>query len=332
MRTHAGRGRGAVGTVLAKPGRVNANTLVVGGTGLIGREVVASLYARGVVPRVLTRNPGRAARLLPGAWLIQGDLRARSSIRAALEGVRDVLLALPRGFEETRAAAWLVDACEAAGVRRLVLISSVRPDRGDSRLRQALRGVLGRRAAGRRLEARARQSGIETVILRPANLYQRDELHRVELVEGRYPQPLGARGVNRVDARDVGLAGARALLGDLAPGVYPIVGPQAWTGAECAALWSAALGRRVRYVGDNIETWARRVTARLPDTSVEALRDHYRELQRGGGRVDAEDLRRCAEALGRAPIPYARYVASAAGRWLSRPAPYLASDSSGAWR
>ena len=112
----------------------------------------------------------------------------------------------------------------------------------------------------------------------------------------------------------------------------PIVGPQAWTGAECAALWSAALGRRVRYVGDNIETWARRVTARLPDTSVEALRDHYRELQRGGGRVDAEDLRRCAEALGRAPIPYARYVASAAGRWLSRPTPYLASDSSGAWR
>ncbi len=310
--------------------------LVIGGTGRVGREVVASLYARGVTPRALVRYPGRAARVIPGAWLIQGDLRRRASIEAALEGIDAVFFMTPHDVEEERLGLNVIEACEAAGVKRLVYSSSYHLDSRSPTVRRVMHRVLSwaypQYKAKLRVEERVRSSAIESVVLMPSDFYQNDELHRVDIVEGRYPLPLGSRGVDRVDCRDVGRAGARALLGELEPGAYPIVGARTWTGDACAQVWSAALGRRVRYAGDNIDAWARRVDGRLPVASIGDRRRTYGVLQRFGADADARACRRSREAVGRSPIAYERYVSMTARRWLARRAPYLhAADSSGTW-
>ena len=40
---------------------------VAGGTGLLGRALIAALLEEGHAPAVLTRNPGRARRLFPSS-------------------------------------------------------------------------------------------------------------------------------------------------------------------------------------------------------------------------------------------------------------------------
>ena len=60
------------------------------------------------------------------------------------------------------------------------------------------------------------------------------------------------KGLNRVDLRDVGEVAAGILLDPTTPsGTYPVVGPRDVTGPECARVWAQALGRPVRYAGDD---------------------------------------------------------------------------------
>src|SRR3954452_12059852 len=75
--------------------------LVAGGTGRLGRLVVARLVAAGIDVRGLTRDPDRAADLSVGAIEIaQGDVRDPSSIVRAMGGVTTVFSAV-QGFAGT---------------------------------------------------------------------------------------------------------------------------------------------------------------------------------------------------------------------------------------
>ena len=70
-----------------------SHILVLGGTGSIGRPVVARLTDLGDQPRVLTRNPDRARRNLPeGTEVVAGDLTDPASIVAALDGIDAVVM------------------------------------------------------------------------------------------------------------------------------------------------------------------------------------------------------------------------------------------------
>jgi uncharacterized protein YbjT (DUF2867 family) len=61
--------------------------LVVGGTGKVGRHVVAQLHAQGVPHRVLARDPASAARLLPADTdICAGDVTDEASLARAMEG------------------------------------------------------------------------------------------------------------------------------------------------------------------------------------------------------------------------------------------------------
>ena len=111
--------------------------LVAGGTGTLGREVVARLTASGRPVRVLTRDPARAAGL--GADVAVGDVRDRSSLPAAVRECATVVSAV-HGFLGGRGSgpmeivdrghANLVAAAADAGVAQFVLLS-VRDARAD---------------------------------------------------------------------------------------------------------------------------------------------------------------------------------------------------------
>jgi predicted dehydrogenase/nucleoside-diphosphate-sugar epimerase len=116
--------------------RKAAKTLVFGGTGFIGKELVRQLVARGETVRVL----GRSA--VPGLWgpvdeaqldLVRGSMSSDEDLRAAFEGIEEVyhLARAPADtweeweqmdIEPTRKIAEL---CVEKGVRRLVYTSTV---------------------------------------------------------------------------------------------------------------------------------------------------------------------------------------------------------------
>src|SRR3954452_3921762 len=90
--------------------------LVLGGTGLMGREVLGALRRRGVVPRVLVRDPSRLA-TRDGVDVHLGDLRDPESVRRAMQGVDVVFHISPHEADEVELTRTVVTACEAAGAR-----------------------------------------------------------------------------------------------------------------------------------------------------------------------------------------------------------------------
>src|SRR5689334_5911713 len=65
--------------------------LVIGGTGLIGNEVLRLLSQAGVPARALVRNPQKAKKL-PGITWIAGDLAKTETLTTAFEGAKSLFL------------------------------------------------------------------------------------------------------------------------------------------------------------------------------------------------------------------------------------------------
>ena len=191
--------------------------LVTGGTGTLGRPVVALLREVGREVRVLSRHEGAAE---PGVAYVVCDLRAGDGLDAALVGV-DTVVHLADGTKgDDAATARLVAAARRAGVGHLVYISVVGADTVPV-------GWLRMKLAAEKAVA---ESGIPFTILRAA------QFHDLVLTVARkmaklpvVPSPGGLR-FQPVDAADVAarlveltLAGPSGLAADIAgPKVYPL--------------------------------------------------------------------------------------------------------------
>lgn len=126
------------------------NILVVGGSGFIGRHLVAALAARGARVTVPTRSRERAKHLilLPTVEVVEWDPRNTRALAALAQG-RDAVVNLAGilngggsaageqgpnhygpGFAHAHVeiAQGLVGACRAAGVRRLLHVSAIGAD------------------------------------------------------------------------------------------------------------------------------------------------------------------------------------------------------------
>ena len=114
---------------------VRPDTLVIGGTGFIGRALVRKLVEDGARVRVLARDPLGAPPELrrPQVELVRGDFTDEASVREALRGVAHVYH-LARGFGNTwqEYLRWdveptkrLAELCVEAGVTRFFYASSI---------------------------------------------------------------------------------------------------------------------------------------------------------------------------------------------------------------
>jgi uncharacterized protein YbjT (DUF2867 family) len=108
--------------------------VVAGGTGRLGRRVVAGMTAAGLPVRVVARRPSAAADLAElGVEVVPGDVRDRAGIVAAVRGA-DVVVSAVQGFAGTGHVSPagvdrdgninLIDAARAAGAD-VVLMSVV---------------------------------------------------------------------------------------------------------------------------------------------------------------------------------------------------------------
>lgn len=111
---------------------------VTGGTGFIGSRVIRRLRERGDEVVALVRSPAKASDLLDqGVELVEGDLSSDDAIRRGIDGAGAVFhigavykVGVPK---KEHAAMWdanvegtrrVLDAAEAAGVQRLVYVST----------------------------------------------------------------------------------------------------------------------------------------------------------------------------------------------------------------
>ncbi|WAH97172.1 SDR family oxidoreductase [Arthrobacter sp. MMS18-M83] len=107
--------------------------LAVGGTGMLGGQVVSELLARGKQVRALVRPGSDATRLEAlGATIARGDMMEPESLLRAMDGV-DAVVTSAAGYTRHREGDSpvidtvgninLVDAASRAGIRRFVLTS-----------------------------------------------------------------------------------------------------------------------------------------------------------------------------------------------------------------
>ena len=148
----------------------NANSaapiLVTGGTGTLGRLVVARLREAGRAVRVLSRGRHEAE----GVEFVRGDLSTGEAAAAAVEGVEIVVHCAGTAKGDGEKARHLVEAASAAGVRHIVYISVVGADRIPmaGAIDRAMFGYFASKLAGERVIA---ESGIPWTTLRATQFF-----------------------------------------------------------------------------------------------------------------------------------------------------------------
>jgi uncharacterized protein YbjT (DUF2867 family) len=164
--------------------------------------------------------------------------------------------------------------------------------------------------------------GLPATILRPAYFIQNDMQLKDPLLKfGVYGMPIGAKGVSMVDTRDIGEAAAKELVrrersaAPLGREIYTLAGPDALTGEGIAAIWSEALGRTIRYGGDDLAAMEQRLKTTIPAWHALDLRLMVGRYQSDGAVATAEELARLTGLLGHAPRSYRDFARDAAAQW-----------------
>ena len=93
-------------------------------------------------------------------------------------------------------------------------------------------------------------------------------------------------------------------------------GPEALTGAGTAEIWSKALGKPVKYAGDDMDSWEKQnLSYGIPPVLAYDFRLMYEWFQTKGLKASKEDVAKLTTVLGHAPRNYTDYVTELAKAW-----------------
>jgi len=230
--------------------------LVTGGTGTLGRLVVARLRDAGRDVRVLSRGHHESA---GGVEFVAGDLATGEGIEPAVDGIETIVHCAGSNKGDEDKARTLVRA--ASGAAHLVNISVVGADRVPlvSRVDRTMFGYYGAKLAAERVVA---GSGVPWTTLRAT------QFHELVLTAARQlaklpviPVPTGVR-VQPVDAGEVADRLVELTLGEPAGLVPDMAGPQVHDLSDMVRGYLRATGRRRPLV-----------PVRLPGRAARAFRD-----------------------------------------------------------
>jgi NADH dehydrogenase len=225
--------------------------VVAGGTGLLGRDVVARLAGRGLPVRVLSRDPavtGSTLAGLPGVEIARADVTTPATLAPVLDDA-DIVVSAIQGFGGRNAGGMaavdgagnrnLIDAASRAGVRRFVLMS-IQGASPTHRLPLARVKFAA--------EECLRATTMVPAIIRPTAY--------METWAGLIGGPILATGrarvfgrgrtpINFVAAADVAAIVENVILGPVEPTTVEVIGPEDLTLDDVVAGFGDALGTAV---------------------------------------------------------------------------------------
>nr|WP_218159990.1 NAD(P)H-binding protein [Streptomyces sp. PAN_FS17] len=257
--------------------------LVTGATGTIGSEVVRQLAARGEKVRALTRDPA-AARVPSGVEAVPGHPGDRASVEGAMAGVAAAFLVGVFGPDDAEQDRGMAEAARAAGVRRIVKLSSI--GTGDPRLAGFGRWHLPGEEA-------VRGSGLEWAVLRPSS-FASNTLAWADAVREGTPAPNlmgeGKQGV--VDPGDVAEVAVRTLLEPGHTGrTYTLTGPETISASGQATVLGEILGRPVTLLSLTADQRREQLLgAGLGADYADSLMAGARFIEEGGNAVVTDDV------------------------------------------
>jgi uncharacterized protein YbjT (DUF2867 family) len=207
--------------------------LVTGGSGTLGRVVVAKLAEAGKRPCVLSRRPAPADS--PHLWAT-ADLLSGEGVAEAVAGAGVVIHCATPGMsmkKEIAAVGTVVEAARRAGCPHLVYVSIVGVDRVPF-------GYYKGKVAAERLVERC---GVPYTILRATQFH--DLLRVLFAGAARLPvMPVPGLPFQPVDVRDVADRLVELALDAPAGRAADVAGPQVRQAADLARAYLTATGRR----------------------------------------------------------------------------------------
>lgn len=270
-------------------------------TGANGKTagVTARLLAGKVPLRALVRNQAKAEALKAlGVEIVVGDVDNDAVLAAAMKGVTDALLLLPNGEHQERLEKKFIDAAKAAGVKRVVKVSSIEATSHATakipRIHAAVEDYL-------------RASGVGFTMVRP-NFYMANLFGNAASIKaaGTIVMPAGNGKIGAIDSRDVGAVIAHVLS---TPGhtgkSYALSGPESLSLAQVAQAFSDVLGKPITYINQPMAEYAAKLAAFLPKWHAEAVGELIGGI--GGNSMDVLTST-VQDMLGRAPISLAQFI------------------------
>ena len=97
--------------------------------------------------------------------------------------------------------------------------------------------------------------------------------------------------------------------------VVNVVGPEALTGADIAAIWSRVLARPIPYTGGDTRAFEQQLAQHGPAWMAMDMRLMLDRFQRDGMRGTAADVAEMTRRLGKAPRSYAAFAAETLVQW-----------------
>lgn len=283
-------------------------TLVIGGTGTVGSEVVKQLQSHDTEIRVLTRSQENMEKLPAGVEGVIGNLLEPKTLRSIFQDADRVFMLNAVSPTECSEGLMALLAAKEESLKKFVYLSVQDVDK-------ALH--LPHFGSKIPIEQAIKKSGIPYTILRANNFYQNDHWFKDAMLQyGVYPQPLGDAGASRVDIRDIAEAAVISLTTDKGSNItLNLVGPDVLTGESTAEIWSEALGKTISYGGDDLDAWEEQMLQYMPDWMVYDFRFMYQYFQEHGLIATDEDLERLTGFLGHPPISFNVFAKQTAQAW-----------------
>jgi uncharacterized protein YbjT (DUF2867 family) len=251
--------------------------LITGASGSVGKMVLQERLRKERKIRAMYRSKEEAAKAPSGCEAVVADYADMQSLRNALKGVTSVYVVCSPIPQLVELESNMLEACKAAGVKHVVLNSSI----GAGDYTKSFPGWH------RKVEDKLKATGLCYTILRPNGFLQNIVAFNAPSIraEGAFYAAMGDAKVSYLDVSDIAVVAVQALQGGVHAGkIYELNGPEAISNEELAKRISKVAGRPVIFV--DIPELAQReamLGLGMPEWQVTALLDLQQYYKQGGG-------------------------------------------------
>jgi uncharacterized protein YbjT (DUF2867 family) len=280
--------------------------LISGASGSVGRAVLAEAARSGGKHRAMYRSKQEAAKAPAGTETVIADFSDKASLAPALHGVESVYLVCSPIPDLVQLEINVIEASQAAGVRRIVLNSALGA------------GDYGKSFPSwhRQVEDKLKATKLAYCILRPNSFMQNVLTYYAPSIraQGAFYGAMGNARTSYLDVRDIAVVAAKALQGSEHDGkTYQLNGPEALTYPEVAQKISQHAGIAARYVDIPVEAQRKAMLDQgMPNWQITALLD-LQEYYTGGKGGTVDGL--LHGLLGRPPITMDKFLAEFAAEF-----------------